>query len=58
MVNRNWISPIDIGEETIIVTFGNGASGEYSLAPIRVKIDEKKQCVKAAIVQDLAGRYF
>ena len=54
VVRRSLISPSDIGEETIVVTFGNGTSGEYPLAPVRVKIDNKEYCVKAAIVQDLA----
>ena len=36
-VVRSLISPSDIGEETIVVTFGNGTSGEYLLAPVRVK---------------------
>ena len=54
VVNRSLISPTDIGEETIAVTFANGASGKYPLAPIRVKIDEEEYCVKATIVQDLA----
>ena len=39
-VNRSLISPNDIREETIVVTFGNGVSGDYSLAPVREKIDE------------------
>ena len=55
MVNRSLISPTDIGEETIVVTFGNGASSKYPLAYVRVKIDEEEYCMKAAIVQELAG---
>ena len=54
VVNRHLISPTDIGEETIAVTFGNGALGECLLAPVRVKIEEEEYCVKPAIVQDLA----
>ena len=54
VVNRSLISPTNIGEETIVITFGNGASDKYSLAPIRVKIEEEEYCVKATIVQDLA----
>ena len=54
MVNRRLISPADIAEETIVVTFGIGASSEYPLAPGRVKIDEKEYCVKAAILQDFS----
>ena len=53
VVNWSLISPADIGKESIVVTFGNGTSGEYPLAPIRVKIDEE-YCVKVAVVQDLA----
>ena len=49
MVNRSSVSPTDIGEETIIITFG-----EYPLAPVRVKIDEEEYCVKATNVQDHA----
>ena len=32
VVKRSLISPSDIGEETIVVTFGNGTSGEYPLS--------------------------
>ena len=46
VVRRSLISPSDIGEETIVVTFGNGTSGEYPLAPVRVKIDNEEYCVK------------
>ena len=53
MVNMSLISPADIREESIVVTFGNGASDEYPLAPIRVKFDGEEYCVKAAIVHDL-----
>ena len=48
------IQPSDIGEESIVVTFGNETSGEYALAPVRVKIDNEEYCVKAVIVKDLA----
>ena len=42
--------------------FGNGTSGEYPLAIVRVKIDGKECYVKAAVVQNLPeevllGRY-
>ena len=53
VVNRSLISPTDIGKQTIVATFANGASGKYPLAPVKVKIDEKVYCVKAAILQDL-----
>ena len=33
-VKRSLILPSDIGEETIVVTFGNRTSGEYPLAPV------------------------
>ena len=36
MVDSSLVSPADIGEESMIVTFGYGASGEYPLAPVRV----------------------
>ena len=52
-MKRSPTSP-DIGEESIVVTFGNRTSGEYPLAPVRVKIDDEEYCVKAAIVQNLA----
>ena len=45
MVPRN-----DIGKETITVTFGNGASGEYPLAPVQVVFDGEQYRVKAAVV--------
>ena len=31
LVKRNLISPSDIGEEAIVVTFGNGTSGKVSI---------------------------
>ena len=48
MVDRSVISLADIGEESIVVTFGNGASGEYPLVSVRVKIDGKKYCMKGS----------
>ena len=54
VVSRDLISPPDIEEETIVVTFGNGATGEYPLASIKVKMDGKEYQVKAAVVMDLA----
>ena len=42
VVKRSLISPSDIREESIVVTFGNGTSGEYPLAPVRVKIDDEE----------------
>ena len=48
------MSSADIGEESIVVMFGNGAFGEYPLAPVLVKINKKEYCMKAAIVKDLA----
>lgn len=53
VVNRDLVSPTDIVKETIVVTFGNGATGEYPLAFIKVKIDEEYK-VKVAVVKDLA----
>ena len=53
VVNRDLVSPTDIGKETIVVTFGNGATGKYPLAFIKVKIN-KEYKVKAAVVKDLA----
>ena len=53
MVNRSLISSTDIGEKSIVVTFGNGTSGEYPLATIKVKVDDKEYCLEAAVVQDL-----
>ena len=54
VVNRDLISPADIEEETIVVNFGNGATGEYLLASIKVKMDGEEYQVKAAVVRDLA----
>ena len=54
VVKRSLISPSDIREQSIVVTFGNGISGEYLLAQVRVKIDDEEYCVKAAIVENLA----
>ena len=57
VVKRSLRSPSDIGEETIVVTFGNGTSGEYPLALVRVKIDNEEYCVKAATFDEvLLGR--
>ena len=53
VVNTSLISPTDIGEKSIVVTFGNGTSGENPLATIKVKVDDKEYCLEAAIVQDL-----
>ena len=39
------VVPSDIGEESIVITFGNGTSGEYPLAQVRVKIDDEEYCV-------------
>ena len=54
VVRRNLISPTDIGERSIVVTFGNGTCGEYPLATISVKVDEQEYRLEAAVVQDLA----
>ena len=48
------MSEEDIGEESITVTFGNKAFGEYPLATIRARFDGEEYDVKAAVVQDLA----
>ena len=39
-VDRNLISPADIGKKIHCHHVGNGPSGEYPLAPARVKIDD------------------
>ena len=44
----------EIGKESIKVTFGNGASGEYPLATVKVKFDGEEHNIKGAVVQDLA----
>ena len=54
VVKRSLISPADIDGESIKVTFGNGTSGEYPLASVRVKLDNEEYQVKVAIVHDLA----
>ena len=54
VVKRSLISPADIDGESIKVTFGNGTSGEYPLASVRVKLDNEEYQVNAAIVHDLA----
>ena len=51
VVNRSLISHTDIGEETIVITFGNTVSGKYLLAPVRVKTDKEEYREKAAIMQ-------
>ncbi len=43
----------DIEKETIEVTFGNGSSGEYPLAMVRVTFDGEEYLVRAAVVQGL-----
>ena len=48
------MSEEDIGEESITVTFGNGGSGEYLLATVRMRFDGEEYDVKAAVVRDLA----
>ena len=48
------LSQKDIGEESIRVTFGNGTTGEYFLATVKVKFDGEEYDVKAAVVKDLA----
>ena len=53
VVNRSLISHTDNGEKSIVVTFGNWTSGEYPLATIKVKVDDKEYCLEAAVVQDL-----
>ena len=53
IVNRRLISPTDIGEKSIVVTFGNGTFSEYPLATITVKIDGEEYYLEAAVVQDL-----
>ena len=55
IVNRCLISPADIGEKSIVITFGNGTYGEYPLAAINVKVDNQEYCLEAAVVQDLAA---
>ena len=53
VVDRRLVPVKDIGDETITVTFGNGTSGEYPLAPVRVTFDGDEYEVKAAVVQGL-----
>ena len=55
VVDRRLVPVKDISEETITVTFGNGTSGEYPLAPVRVTFDGDEYEVKAAVVQGLTG---
>lgn len=54
VVNRSYISPTNITEESIVVTFDKRASGKYSLTLVRGKIVDKECCMKPTIVQDLA----
>ena len=57
VVNKDVISPADREEETIVVTFGNRATGEYPLASIKVKMDGEEYQVKAAVAEEvLLGR--
>ncbi len=51
VVDRRLVPFEEIGKETITVTFGNGTSGEYPLAP--VTFDGEEYNVKAAVVQGL-----
>ena len=51
--DRRLVPFEEIGKETITVTFGNGTSGEYPLAPVRVTFDGEEYNVKAAVVQGL-----
>ena len=54
VVDRRLVPVKDIGDETITVTFGNGTSGEYPFASVRVTFDGDEYEVKAAVVQGLA----
>jgi DNA-binding phage protein len=53
-VDRRLVSQRDIVDETIAVTFGNGTSGEYPVARVKVKFDGEEYVVNAAAVQGLA----
>ncbi len=53
VVDRRLVPFEEIGKETITVTFGNGNSGEYPLAPVRVTFDGEEYNVKAVVVQGL-----
>ena len=46
VVNRSLFSLTDIMEKCIVVTFGNGTFGEYPLATIKVKVDDKEYCLE------------
>ena len=54
VVDRRLVDLDDIGEESISVTFGNGTTGEYPLAKVRIMFDGEEYQVKAAVVQGLA----
>ena len=54
VVDRRLVSSKDIGEESISVTFGNGTSGEYPLATVKIAFDGEEYQVRAAVVQGLA----
>ena len=54
VVDRRLVSSKDIGEESISVTFGNGTSGEYPLATVKIAFDGEEYPVRAAVVQGLA----
>ena len=50
-----WLVDLDdIGEESIRVSFGNGTTGEYPLAKVRIMFDGEEYQVNAAVVQGLA----
>ena len=53
IVRRSLISPTDIGEKPIVVTFGNGTSGEYPVATIDVRIDKEEYRLEAVVVSNL-----
>ena len=53
IVNRSLISPKDIEEKCIVVTFGNSTSGEYPLATINVKIDHEECRLEAVVIPNL-----
>ena len=53
IVRRSLILPTDIGEKSIVVTFGNGTSDEYLVETINVKIDEEEYHLEAVVVPNL-----
>ena len=53
IVNRSLLLPTDIEKKCIVVTFGNGTSGEYLLATINVKIDDEEYRLEAVVVPNL-----